>query len=115
MAAQNPEVRLCAQSNHAVRVLTPRLTPELLELWTGDGLFLETHAQTLDALLPILGERCQTLCYYGIETAELREFLRRARPAGVDRVVPLGSSMQFSLVWDGIDLIRAMSRSVEFS
>lgn len=115
MAAQNPEVRLCAQSNHAVRVLTPRLTPELLELWTGDGLFLETHAQTLDALLPILGERCQTLCCYGIETAELQEFLRRARPAGIDRVVPLGSSMQFSLVWDGIDLIHAMSRSVEFS
>ena len=115
MAAQNPQIRLCAQSNHAVRVLTPHLTPELLELWTGDGLFLETHAQTLDALLPILGERCQTLCYYGIQTAELREFLRRARPAGIDRVVPLGGSTQFSLVWDGIDLIRAMSRAIHFS
>ena len=115
MAAQNPQIRLCAQSNHAVRVLTPHLTPELLELWTGDGLFLETHAQTLDALLPILWERCQTLCYYGIQTAELREFLRRARPAGIDRVVPLGGSTQFSLVWDGIDLIRAMSRAIHFS
>lgn len=114
MAALDPEIRLRSHSNRAVRVQTPRLTPELLELWTGDGMFLEAHSESLDALLPILGERCQTLCYYGIKPAELREFLHRARPGGVDRVVALGSSMQFSLVWDGIDLIRTMSRRIDF-
>lgn len=113
MAAQFPDIRLAGKSNYAVRVTTQVLTPELLELWTGDGMFFETSSNSLDALLPIMGERCQTLCYYGISTAVLRDFLTRARPRGCDRVVPLGNSMQFSLLWDGFDLIRSMSRSIE--
>lgn len=112
MAVQCPEIRLAGESNYAVRVTTPKLTPELLDLWTGDGMFLEASSHSLDALLPVLGERCQTLCYYGIAPAVLRDFLLRTRPKGCDRIVPLGSSMQFSLIWDGIDLIRSMSRSV---
>lgn len=113
MAAQYPKIRLAGKSNCAVRVTTPMLTPELLDLWTGDGMFLEASSHSLDALLSILGERCQTLCCYGIPAAVLRDFLLRNRPMGCDRIVPLGSSMQFSLNWDGIDLIRSMSRSIE--
>lgn len=113
MAAQNPEIRLAGESNYVVRVTTPKLSPELLDLWTGDGMFLEASSYSLDALVPILGERCQTLCYYGISPEELRKFLLRTRPKGCDRIVPLGNSMQFSLLWDGIDLIRFMSRSIE--
>lgn len=115
MAAEHPEIRLRAQSNRAVRVQTPTLSPGLLHFWTGDGMFLESRAQTLDALLPLLGDRCQTLAYYGITPQDIRQFLTRARPRGIDRVVPLGSTMQFSLVWDGIDLIQTLSRSVTFS
>lgn len=115
MAAEHPEIRLCAQSNRVVRVQAPSLSPGLLRFWTGDGMFLESRAQTLDALLPLLGDRCQTLAYYGITPQDIRKFLTCARPRGIDRVVPLGATMQFSLVWDGIDLIQALSRSVTFS
>ena len=113
MAAQNSEIRLAGINNYAVRVTTQELTPELLDLWTGDGMFLEASSHSLDALLPILGERCQTLCYYGITPKELREFLLCTHPRGCDRILPLGNSMQFSLLWDGIDLICSMSRSIE--
>lgn len=34
------------------------------------------------------------------------------RPHGVDRVVPMGKSMDFNLVWDGYDLIRSLSRKI---
>ena len=33
-------------------------------------------------------------------------------PAGVDRIVPIGRTMDFALVWDGVDLIRTMSRAI---
>ena len=33
-----------------------------------------------------------------------------ARPKGLDRAVPMGKSMDFTLVWDGYDLIRELSR-----
>ncbi|CCK03077.1 Coenzyme F390 synthetase [Cronobacter sakazakii 701] len=32
------------------------------------------------------------------------------KPRGVDRVVPLGQSMQFSLLWDGYPLADMLTR-----
>lgn len=115
MAAEHPEIRLCAQSNRMVRVHTPTLSPALLRLWTGDGMVLEACSHSLDALLPLLGDRCQTLAYCGVDPQRLQNFLAGNRPRGVDRIVPLGSTMQFSLVWDSIDFIRTLSRSITFS
>ena len=56
--------------------------------------------------------RCQTLTTYGVQEEDIREFLKEVRPAGIDRVVPIGKSMDFSLIWDGYDLIRQMSRRI---
>ena len=49
---------------------------------------------------------------FGVEQADFRKFLEETRPAGIDRIVPMGKSMDFSLIWDGYDLIRQMSRRV---
>ena len=50
--------------------------------------------------------------YYGIDPEEIRTLVDQYHMAGVDRIVPVGESMAFSLVWDGIDLIRTMSRCI---
>ena len=34
-------------------------------------------------------------------------------PRGVDRIVPVGRTLDFALVWDGHDLIRELSRVVD--
>lgn len=39
-------------------------------------------------------------------------FLMETRPRDMDRIVPIRHTMDFSLVWDGMDLIRMMSRRV---
>jgi hypothetical protein len=57
-------------------------------------------------------ERCQTLTYYGLSKEQISEFFENGRPKGVDRVVPMGKSMDFTLVWDGYDLIRQLSRKI---
>ena len=31
---------------------------------------------------------------------------------GIDRIVPIGSTMEFDLVWDGYDLTRELTRVV---
>ena len=31
---------------------------------------------------------------------------------GVDRIVPMGKTMDFSLIWDGYDLLEHMSRRI---
>ena len=84
----------------------------LMDYRYNSGFFYEKEISSLSELLPLCGERCQTLSYYGIPPETLREFLRTARPRGIDRAVPIGKTMDFSLVWDGCDLIRTMSRRI---
>ena len=76
------------------------------------GFFMEYCAQELSEIVPICGSRCQTVVYYGIDPEEIRVLVDQYHMAGVDRIVPIGESMAFSLVWDGVDLIRTMSRCI---
>ena len=52
------------------------------------------------------------MAYYGVDGKWLQEKILSMSPAGVDRIVPIGQTMDFSLVWDGYDLIRSMSRKI---
>ena len=65
--------------------------------------FLEYRARELREILPPCGERCQTISYYGVTPEEIGEFMRQCHPKGVDRVVPLGRTMDFDLIWFGTE------------
>jgi len=54
----------------------------------------------------------QMLIYYWYTKDKIDVFIRKHRPKGIDRAVQLGKSMDFSLVWDGYDLIYELSREV---
>jgi hypothetical protein len=104
--------RLVNTNNLAVRVEVPNLRPEYMTLCPGGGFFLESTAKSLDALYCAAGSRCQTITSFGVEKSAFETFFKTYGPLGIDRVVPLGRSMDFSLNWDGYDLIRSMSRSI---
>ena len=74
------------------------------------GFFIEYQAKNLSEILPICEERCQTLSYFGIDCKFLKEFVILNRPKGIDRIVSLGTTLNFSLIWDGYDLIYSMSK-----
>jgi len=76
------------------------------------GFFFEYNADDLSEILPLCTENCQTITYCGISKEVIENFIVNSAPRGVDRVVPMGKSMDFSLIWDGHDLIREMSRNV---
>ena len=63
-------------------------------------------------LLPQLSRNYQTLSYHGFQKKELLQILRVSKTQGIDRMVPIGRTQEFSLVWDGFDLIRSMSRQI---
>lgn len=77
------------------------------------GYFTEYHASSLNELASIINPKYQTLAYYGVPKTELIDFMMLDRPRGIDRVVPVGKTTDFSLNWDGYDLIRTLSRVVE--
>ena len=94
------------------RISVDYLDNELMSFKYNSGFFFEFDADGLEDILPLCQERCQTLTYYGIHKDELERFISKFRPQGIDRAVPMGKSMDFSLVWDGYDLIRSLSRKI---
>ena len=96
--------------NLASRVEVPALSGGIDAYFGYGGFFLEYRAVAIDEILPLCGRRCQTLSVLGVGQAAIDEFLMRYRPAGIDRVVPMGRTMDFGLRWDGYDLPYVMTR-----
>lgn len=114
--AAEKEVRKAESENLMVmRIEVKHLSDDLMKYKYNSGFFFEHDIDQLSDILPICDRRCQTLTYYGLTREELRDFFSNCRPEGVDRAVPIGKSMDFTLVWDGYDLVRSMSRKVSIS
>ena len=77
------------------------------------GYFSEYHASSLMELSKIINKKYQTLSYYGFTKEKLINVICKIEPTGIDRIVPIGRTMEFSLVWDGYELINTLSRRVE--
>jgi hypothetical protein len=87
--------------------------PEFRQIECGGGLFFEIELPRLDQLACLVTERDQTLSYFGFERAQLEQFARTLPTRAVDRIVPIGSALDFSTVWDGSNLFEVLSREVE--
>ena len=96
--------------NYVIRAEIDNIPENLMDFKYNSGFFFEHDISDLSEILPLCGKKFQTLTYYGLEHEIFENFFFKYKPQGIDRVVPLGSSMDFSLVWDGHDLIREMSR-----
>lgn len=94
------------------RLNVDRIDKDLMNYKYNSGFYFEKDIDDLKEILDVCDVRCQTLTYYGVEKEDFEIFLEEAKPIGIDRIVPMGKSMDFTLVWDGYDLIRQMSRRV---
>lgn len=94
------------------RIQVDKLDTNLMEYRFNSGFFYEYDAETLTDLLPIAINKSQTVTYYGLSKEQIIKFVNEDHPQGVDRFVPMGKSMDFTLVWDGFDLITMLSRIV---
>jgi len=79
------------------------------------GYFNEYHAECISEVTSIINIKYQTMSYYGLSKRELMDFINQEKPRGIDRVTPIGKTMDFSLNWDGYDLIHTLSRVVEIN
>jgi hypothetical protein len=99
--------------NLVVRITLDALTPEAADLRCGGGCFLEYAAPTLDPLAPLLSQKAQTVSCLGVAPEAIAGFVLNRGLRGVDRVTRIGHTMDFSLVWDGYDLIETLTRRVD--
>ena len=115
-AASQIDIKLVVSKETSCDQLITRIKVEnlenLMKFKHNSGFFFEYDANSIDEILPLCDERCQTLTYCGVNSELIHDFIMRCKPRGIDRAVPMGKSMDFALVWDGHDLIREMSRRV---
>lgn len=98
------------RGNYLYVVRLQELPERVDALQGGFGLFYEGRLSALEELLPLLSPKVQTLVCGGLEPSELAGYLAQNHARGVDRVVPLGRALEMDTIWDGKDLIAALSR-----
>lgn len=112
LAIQNPQIRLLDRDNICTRVELTAITDYLMNYKMYGGYFFEYETDCLEDIIPLLSKACQTVAYLGIEPEKIREIVTANGVRGVDRIVPLGHTMDLSFFWDGVNMIEAMSRYI---
>ncbi len=85
---------------------------EALGSWMQFGSFLEYHMKSGEEWTEAVSEKTQTLTFFGVDGAALRETVLSRGLRGIFRIVPVGQALWMDVVWDGKDLIRLLSRFV---
>lgn len=83
------------------------------DLHCGTGLFYEIEIDKFENLMPFMTKKHQTIAHYGFDKDEIYDIIYSTMPIGVDRIVPIGKSLDFSNVWDGFDLLSSFCREIE--
>ncbi len=113
LSAHYPGVKKVSGANNlVVRIELPSLDANTLALRGNCGFFMEYVASSLDDITPVCSGRCQTLATFGLDTTIISRWLAERRPKGVDRVVALGQTLDFTLQWDGYDLVAMLTRRI---
>ena len=77
------------------------------------GYFYEFHTLNFNQIKNIINTKYQTLTYFGLEKKYFNKFLLDSNLIGIDRVVPIGRSLDMSFYWDGLDLNKTLTRIVD--
>jgi hypothetical protein len=109
----NQVTKTVTPDNLLWRVELKDLAKNIDEYRCTSGYFSEYHATSLSEIKKIIDRKYQTLSYYGISKEELNKFIMDEKPKGIDRIVPIGKTTDFSLTWDGFSLIETLSRVID--
>ena len=106
-------IKVEASDNLIYRVELNELDQNIENYRCTSGYFSEYHARSLSEISSIINRKYQTLAYYGFEKEELEGVMLNEKPNGIDRIVPIGRTSEYSLTWDGFELINTLSRVIE--
>jgi hypothetical protein len=76
------------------------------------GLFYEYEIGGLEEVATLITSKVQTCAIFGIERQEILDLILKHHLVGIDRVTPIGSTLDMDLVWDGYNIISLLSRQI---
>jgi hypothetical protein len=102
------------KDNLIVRCEVEEPTSDIFDSSSSGGFFIEYIYQDINGLSSILSTKIQTLSYIGYDSKELADYIAEHGLYGVDRIKEVGKSHEFSFIWDGINMITALTRIVDY-
>ncbi len=78
-----------------------------------NGTLHEISLPSLSDLGKFVTEKYQTMTCQGFDKETLWRFVETNRLRGIDRLVPVGSALDMTLLWDGYDVIASLSRIID--
>ena len=104
-----------SNSNEIWRVSNSSIHNNMDLFKCGSGYFNEVSIEELNEINPAVNRKFQTIGYFGFDKGEILKWISTNNLVGIDRAVPIGRTMDFSLFWDGFDLINSLSRIIYVS
>lgn len=99
------------KDNLIIRVSVPEVPAYLMDYRDNSGYFFEYDCKDILEIKELCNDkRCQTIAYIGDK--KIFSPLIQAGVKGVDRIVPMGKTMDFDLIWDGYNLPSLFTRIV---
>ena len=77
------------------------------------GYFYQYLSNDISILPKIITEKYQTLSYFGLDPDFFKKFIQKNEIRGIDRIVPIGRSMEMNYLWDGYNLLSALTRIID--
>lgn len=97
--------------NRLVCVEIDKITENMPDYFDNAGYFLEyVTTDVLDLSVLCNDSRCQTIGYVGKK--ETLFPLLQLGVKGIDRIVPVGKTMDFDFIWDGYNLVERLTRTI---
>jgi hypothetical protein len=106
-SGQATELRFDGNALATLELVEPAAVPRE---WLGAGTFPMATLTGLGELAALVRRKDQTLSCFGFPVEELRSFAVEVAGRGIDRIVPFGSALAFSSIWDGHHLLSEFSR-----
>ena len=77
------------------------------------GFFYEFETNQLNKISKFINKKYQTLTYFGFKKNILSDFVSKNKLKGIDRIVPIGQSLNISFYWDGYDINKILTRVID--
>lgn len=101
------------KDNLVIRVRVPKITSRLMEWKDNSGFFFEYDCDDILDLKAVCDDKqCQTISFLGDKSKLFPLLISGIQ--GVDRVVPIGKTMDYQMIWDGYDLLSQLTRTIYY-
>lgn len=100
------------QDNFLYHMTLDQLPDDIDHLRGKFGLFYEYVTSDLDDIKHIITRKFQTMTYFGVPAPRLKSFVLDNRLSGIDRITPIGTALDIDVIWDGMDVVKRLSRIV---